>query len=65
GYGAVSAGFFRAAPLLFRRSGVRIRVRAAPFFPYFLGILLVYSGPPLDSRFDQIYQIYGLEYLIV
>ncbi|UQC84209.1 uncharacterized protein CLUP02_09705 [Colletotrichum lupini] len=36
-----------------------------PFFPYFLGILLVYSGPPLDSRFDQIYQIYGLEYLIV
>ncbi|KAK1452955.1 hypothetical protein CCUS01_01972, partial [Colletotrichum cuscutae] len=26
-----------------------------PFFPYFLSILLVYSGPPLDSRFDQIY----------
>ncbi|UQC81805.1 uncharacterized protein CLUP02_07291 [Colletotrichum lupini] len=27
-----------------------------PFFlPYFLGILLVFSGPPLDSRFNQIY----------
>ncbi|KAK1446893.1 hypothetical protein CCUS01_02452, partial [Colletotrichum cuscutae] len=52
-------------PPLFRRSGVRIRVRAAPFFLYFLSILLVYSGPPLNSRFDQIYQIYGLEYLIV
>ncbi|KAK1513228.1 hypothetical protein CTAM01_00624, partial [Colletotrichum tamarilloi] len=23
-----------------------------PFFPYFLSILLVYSGLPLDSRFD-------------
>ncbi|KAK1460430.1 hypothetical protein CCUS01_08948, partial [Colletotrichum cuscutae] len=22
------------------------------FFPYFLSILLVYSGPPLDSRFN-------------
>ncbi|KAK1456173.1 hypothetical protein CCUS01_10161, partial [Colletotrichum cuscutae] len=23
-----------------------------PFFPYFLSILLVYLGPPLNSRFD-------------
>ncbi|KAI3540072.1 hypothetical protein CSPX01_08527, partial [Colletotrichum filicis] len=51
-YGAVSAGFFRAALFLFRRSGIRIRVRVAPFFPYFLSILLVYSGLSLDSRFD-------------
>ncbi|KAI3532261.1 hypothetical protein CSPX01_13573, partial [Colletotrichum filicis] len=51
-YGAVGTGFFKTALLLFRRSGVRIRVRAAPFFPYFLSILLVYSGLPLDSKFD-------------
>ncbi|KAI3549859.1 hypothetical protein CSPX01_02034, partial [Colletotrichum filicis] len=47
GYGAVGAGFFRAVPLLFRRSGVRIRVRAAPFFSVFSRYIISIFGSTL------------------